>query len=107
MTHLRKHLFAATAVLAMAVGTLTTISGTAQAQELCLIRDDAIEKLGKQYGEQVAGRGLSGDGQAMVELLTGEKGSWTLVITDVNGRSCVIGSGEAWTAIAPQRGLQS
>ena len=107
MTNLRKHFFAAASALAMAVATLTSLSNSAQAQQLCLIHDDAIDKLAKQYGEQIAGRGLSGDGRAMVELLTGEKGSWTIVITDVNGRSCVIGTGEAWTAIAPQHGIQS
>lgn len=107
MTNLRRNLYAATTAVALAVGSLTALTGPAEAQELCLIRDDAIDNLAKQYGEEIAGRGLSGDGQAMVELLTGQNGNWTIVITDVNGRSCVIGTGEAWTAVEPQRGVQS
>ena len=36
----------------------------------------------------------------MFELFASEEGGWTLVVTDVQGRSCVIGSGVAWTDIA-------
>lgn len=107
MTKLRKLTFSALTALSISFGAFAAATGSAQAQELCLIRDDALEQLTKQYGEEISGRGLTGDGRAMVELLTGQNGSWTIVITDVNGRSCVIGSGEAWTAIAPQHGLQS
>ena len=79
----------------------------ATAQQMCLIRDDAIERLSKQHGEAVTGRGLAQGGRAMVELLTNEQGSWTLVITDVKGRSCIIGVGEAWQSIKVPRGLAS
>ena len=54
---------------------------------------DALEG---QYGEKVSGRGLAQEGRAMVELFRSETGSWTLIVTDVNGRSCVMASGEAW-----------
>lgn len=101
-----------TAILTL--GTAITMSATAllatpeaAAQQMCLIRDDAIEQLGKKHGEAVTGRGLAQNGRAMVELLTSEQGSWTLVITDVNGRSCIIGAGEAWQSVKAPRGLAS
>ena len=107
MTDLRKLAFATISALTISLGWVVATSGSAQAQQLCLIRDDALDQLTKQYGEEISGRGLTGDGRSMVELLTGQDGSWTIVITDVNGRSCVIGTGEAWTAITPQHGLAS
>ena len=72
-----------------------TTSASAQ-QQVCLLHDVAVDKLQAQYGEQVSGRGLAQEGRAMVELFRSETGSWTLVITDVNGRSCVMATGEAW-----------
>ena len=89
------------------LATALSISPEANAQQLCLIRGDAVAQLGKQYGEAVTGRGLVQDGKAMFELLTSEKGSWTLVVTDVNGRSCVVAAGEAWQPIKPMRGTPS
>ena len=86
------------------LATALSAASDASAQQLCLVRDDAVAQLGKLYGEAVTGRGIAQDGQAMVEILTSAQGSWTLVVTDVNGRSCVVAAGEAWQAIKPLRG---
>lgn len=87
---------------AMAVGVvaaLSTASVPAHAQQLCLLRDVAVSQLTKQHGEEISARGLATNGKFMMELFTGESGSWTLITTDVNGRSCVIASGEAWAPV--------
>ena len=78
------------------VAALSTASVPAQAQQLCLLRDVAVTQLTKQHGEEISARGLATNGKFMMELFTGESGSWTLITTDVNGRSCVVASGEAW-----------
>lgn len=86
----------------MAVGVIAAVSTAsvlAHAQQLCLLRDVAVSQLTKQHGEEVTARGLATNGKFMMELFTGEGGSWTLVTTDVNGKSCVIASGEAWTPV--------
>lgn len=69
----------------------------ANAQRLCVLRDAAVAKLEGQYKEQVVGRGLAKGGRAMVELFVSNTGSWTVVVTDVNGRSCIVATGESWT----------
>ncbi len=79
----------------------------AEAQQLCLVRDDAIRQLGERHGERIAARGIAEDGRAMLELLKSETGSWTLVATDVHGRSCVLASGEGWSEITRQPGAPS
>ena len=89
------------------LATALSAASDASAQQLCLVRDDAVVQLGKLYGEAVTGRGVAQDGQAMVEILTSEAGSWTLMVTDVNGRSCVVAAGEAWQSIKPLRGAAS
>lgn len=66
------------------------------AQEACVLHDAALQQLSKAYGEHVAGRGLTADGQKMIELLTSEGGSWTLMVTDVHGNTCMIAGGDVW-----------
>ncbi len=73
---------------------------TVQAEQVCLPRKEAIRQLAKQFKEKPIGRGLSDDGNAMVELFTSEKGSWTIVVTNTKNISCLVASGQSWTAIS-------
>jgi hypothetical protein len=61
-----------------------------------MIHRIAVDQLKSTYREKVSGCGLANQKQSMVELFVSETGSWTLVMTDVQGRSCVMASGEAW-----------
>jgi hypothetical protein len=85
---------------ALTVAAVLVLSATAvQAQQLCLLRDNAVSQLEGQYGERVVGRGLAAGGKAMVELFVGKTGTWTVVVTDTQGRSCVVASGAGWTGV--------
>jgi hypothetical protein len=35
----------------------------------------------------------------MVELFVGKTGTWTVVVTDTQGRSCVVANGDGWTGV--------
>ena len=72
---------------------------SANAEQFCAPRDRAVIQLEKQFGEMVSGRGLAANGKRMIELLVSEKGSWTVLISDSNGRTCVMASGENWQGI--------
>lgn len=85
----------------------STFAGPTSAQEVCFVRDDGIKQLAERHGERVTARGLAENGRAMMELLSSEGGSWTLVVTDVHGKSCVIASGEAWSQIKTPVGAPS
>ncbi len=65
-------------------------------QQICAPRDAAVAELVGEFEEHVIGRGLSHNGQAMIELFRSETGSWTVMATDVNGVSCVIANGQVW-----------
>ncbi len=69
---------------------------SANAEQFCAPRDRAVIQLEKQFGEMISRRGLAANGKRMIELLVSEKGSWTVLISDPNGRSCVLTSGENW-----------
>ena len=72
---------------------------SANAEQFCAPRDKAVVQLEKQFGEFVSGRGLAVNGKRMIELFVSEKGSWTVLISDPKGLSCVVTSGENWQGI--------
>ncbi len=67
-----------------------------QAQKKCTSRDNALDTLAQRFGEEQVARGLTSEG-TMIEMLTTKSGhTWTIIVTDKNGQSCLIMSGEAW-----------
>ena len=63
---------------------------------VCAPRDAAIAELSGHFNEQVIGRGLSTNGQAMLEIYKSNGGSWTVIVTDAKGVSCVLANGQVW-----------
>ena len=89
--------------LAFAAAPLT-FAPLASAQQACLTHDAAVAMLEAQHAERAVGRGLASRGAAMMELFVAEAGSWTVIVTDPQGRACVVASGKDWFAIAPVTG---
>ena len=71
----------------------------ANAQQVCAPHEKATLQLEEKFDEQVVGRGLTPSGKAMFEVFVGESGSWTVLVSDPSGRSCVVASGESWQRI--------
>ena len=72
----------------------------ANAQQVCAMRDTAVVQLEKQFDEQVAGQGLAANGKLMLELFVSETGSWTVLVSEPNGHTCILASGKAWQGVA-------
>ncbi len=83
------------AILGFAAAMLSW-TGPANAQQACASHDEVTMQLETQFDEMIIGRGLASAGKRMLELFVSETGSWTLMISEPNGRSCVLGSGESW-----------
>lgn len=71
------------------------LSFPAQAQSVCGDRDKIISSLETLYQEKPSAIGMSGGG-GVVELFVSEKGSWTLLLTQPTGVSCLVAAGEHW-----------
>jgi hypothetical protein len=67
----------------------------AQQQPACGDRNDLLTQLKEKYKETPTGFGMTGQG-SVVELMTSESGSWTLILSFPSGRSCLIATGEGW-----------
>jgi len=81
-------LFAALAMLA-------TPAMAQQQQMACGERTGLLEHLKDKFKESAAGVGMTGNG-AVIELMTSESGSWSLILTFPSGRSCLMATGDGW-----------
>jgi hypothetical protein len=70
---------------------------TAAAQNICAKREEVIQRLWDRWQEKLVANGLSNDNR-LIELFVAENGSWTVIISDSTGRSCVASAGQNWTA---------
>lgn len=79
---------------------LTAFSiSAAHAETACDLRARAVVELNNEFKERISSRGLTANGYRMVELFVSKSGSWTILATDANGRSCLVAEGESWHGI--------
>jgi hypothetical protein len=70
-------------------------SGWAQGRPTCGDRSDLLAQLKEKFDEKPTGVGLTGNG-TVVELTKSSSGSWTLLLSFADGRSCLMAAGENW-----------
>ena len=73
----------------------TMMTSSAMAQMVCSERAKFLKHLGEGYSEAPVSMGLASNG-SILEVLASQKGTWTIILTMPNGKSCVVASGEAW-----------
>jgi hypothetical protein len=73
----------------------------AAAQEICGTRADLLKELTQRYSEAPVAIGLANSG-ALVEILTNDNGStWSIMVSQPNGTSCLVAAGKEWQALKP------
>jgi hypothetical protein len=79
-------------------GAAAAVAPGASAQTLCGERQSFISHLGKNHHEATTAMGITSSGK-VIEVLTSEKGTWTIIVTNPDGRSCLIAAGEEWESV--------
>ncbi len=74
---------------------LGPFSGLAQSQQ-CARRANVIGHLAKQYKEAPVAIGVTSTGSLVEVLSTGDGTTWTIILSNPNGTSCLIAAGEDW-----------
>ena len=92
------------AALAAFLLAATVWSTSAAGQMSCGPRNGLADQLKQRFGETRQALGVSTDGQRIVELFMRPGGSWTIVVTDIHGRSCILFAGENWTQAPKTQG---
>ena len=67
----------------------------AQAQQVCGAHNDLVARLSAAFQERRVGYGVIGR-EAMIEVFVSTGGTWTMLMTDVKGRSCIVAAGDGW-----------
>lgn len=78
------------------VGVILTVPGVASAKAACFDRGDLIANLETKYGETFAGGGLQNQESIMEVWSSSEKGTWTVLMTRADGKSCIVATGTNW-----------
>lgn len=78
-----------------AAAMLPLLSNAGFASPPCGTRDEIVKKLSEEYKEAPQSVGLVNQ-DAVVEVFVSENGSWTIIASGTDGKSCVLSSGEGW-----------
>lgn len=91
----------ATALLLGATTTAITATATATtAQTLaCGKRDEMVGRLQSNFGEAQTGLGLISEARVLEVWSSEETGTWTILMTDAGGETCMVAAGEAWKSM--------
>ncbi len=90
-------ILAAVFLAAGGAGLAWTTPASADQRRPCAEHDVALGALMDKFAEAPVAAGLSSDG-ALIEVLTKpDGGTWTILMTEAGGPSCIIAAGEGWT----------
>lgn len=64
----------------------------------CADRAHIVASLRERFGEHLTGYGLAESG-VLFEVYAAADGAWTLIITRVDGTSCLVASGAYWQTV--------
>lgn len=81
----------ASAVIIVALG----VPALAQ-QNPCTQRQQVLRQLASQYEEAPVAMGLANNGGVIEVLSSGDRSTWTIIITMPDGITCMIAAGESW-----------
>ena len=95
------------ALLAVAILTIIFQSSSAMAQtarpvqskSACFERAALMKHLDGKFSEAPVAAGLAANGSVLEVFSSIEGETWTIVLTQPNGATCVMASGEAWQTI--------
>jgi hypothetical protein len=93
--------------LLLAAPALTVSDGAAAGQTRCGARADMVQVLGSRYKENRRVMGVV-NARVVMEIFVSAEGTWTVLVTDTEGRSCITAAGDNWQEVpAKVAGLES
>ncbi len=92
----------APALAAAAILSLPETTARAQTQppaQQCDQRARVVGHLAQKYNETPVAIGITASGGMVEVLTTGDGGTWTIILSNPNGTSCLVAAGEGWRAL--------
>jgi len=66
---------------------------------LCDQRASIIGHMAEKYREAPVAIGVTSTGSIVEVLTTGDGTTWTIIVSNPNGTSCLVAAGEGWRAL--------
>lgn len=80
----------------------------ATAQNVCFERTALLKHLNGKFEEAPVAAGLAANGSVLEVFSSPDGVTWTIVLTQPNGATCVMASGESWVGVKkPKKGKVS
>lgn len=98
----REFLFSKIPHILVAAFAATAAAPAAGQTATCAPRAQMVEWLEQTFGELPGGFGLIGNHTVFEIHISEETGSWTVLTTNVKGRSCMVSAGHSWTPVDRQ-----
>ncbi len=89
-------ILATTIAATMILGPMGTRAQTQVQAQLCDQRAKVLGHLAQKYKEAPIAVGVTSSGGIVEVLTTGDGQTWTIIVSDPNGTSCLIAVGEGW-----------
>jgi hypothetical protein len=83
-----------------------TLNSASAAPVVCGERSAFTEALKGKFKEERQALGLVAT-SSVVELYVSPAGSWTVLMTGVDGKACVLATGHSWETMAPKAAQSS
>lgn len=89
-------------LVALALGLALTAIPAAEAQNRCGAREKIVAHLETKYGEHQRSVGIQGQGEVIEIYANAVSGTWTIILTNARGLSCLMAAGEAFQQLTPK-----
>ena len=92
-------ILAASFAVAALLGPVGAHAQTQSQTLLCDQRASIIGYMAEKYREAPVAIGVTSTGSIVEVLTTGDGTTWTIIVSNPNGTSCLIAAGEGWRAL--------
>jgi hypothetical protein len=87
-------------IIAATAATVTFFAAISPSHAIaCAERDAMMSRLNSKFNEQLRAIGMV-SATGVLEVLVSKNGTWTILMTMANGRSCLVASGQHWEQVA-------
>jgi hypothetical protein len=89
------------AAILLVMASLLVFPAHAKAQGMCGKRADFVRALAAKYQEARRHQGVAATTN-LIEVFASKTGTWTILITDSNGKTCILAAGTSWEDLPPE-----
>lgn len=83
------------------------IPANAQSDPACAARDEIVAKLAQEFKENQQAVGMVDENAVLEVFVSDNGGSWTIIATGKDGKSCILSAGQDWESTTFIKGLDS